>query len=125
MLPLLAPPVPRPAPGQFEAMVADIGQGTAVLVRTASHLLVYDAGPLYSAESDAGARVLLPLLRARGESQVDMLMLSHRDADHVGGAAASCATSMSPVSSTRVGRPCARPCTLSTQLIALGLSGAA
>ena len=88
MLPLLWPAVPRPAVGAFELVAADIGQGTAVLVRTASHLLVYDAGPLYSAESDAGARVLLPLLRARGESQVDMLMLSHRDADHVGGAAA-------------------------------------
>jgi competence protein ComEC len=32
--------------------------------------------------------VLLPLLRARGERQIDLLMLSHRDTDHVGGAAA-------------------------------------
>jgi competence protein ComEC len=29
----------------------------------------------------------VPLLRARGERQVDLLMLSHRDSDHVGGAA--------------------------------------
>jgi competence protein ComEC len=78
----------RPAHGAFEVVAADIGQGTAVLVRTARHLLVYDAGPSYSAESDAGVRVLLPLLRARGERQVDLLMLSHRDVDHVGGAAA-------------------------------------
>ena len=88
MLPLLAPPVPRPAPGSFELVAADVGQGTAVLVRTANHLLLYDTGPQYSRESDAGVRVLLPLLRARGERQIDMLMLSHRDADHVGGAAA-------------------------------------
>ncbi|MBL8312872.1 MAG: DNA internalization-related competence protein ComEC/Rec2 [Rubrivivax sp.] len=88
VLALLVPPVPRPAQGEFEVVAADIGQGTAVLVRTARHLLVYDAGPAYSAESDAGVRVLLPLLRARGERQVDLLMLSHRDADHVGGAAA-------------------------------------
>ncbi len=85
---LLVPSVPRPAEGEFEVVAADIGQGTSVLVRTARHLLVYDAGPAYSAESDAGVRVLLPLLRARGERQVDLLMLSHRDADHVGGAAA-------------------------------------
>jgi competence protein ComEC len=87
VLPLLWPPVPRPAMGQFEAVVADIGQGTAVLVRTRSHLLVYDTGPQYSRESDAGQRVLLPLLRHRGEGPVDLLVLSHRDIDHVGGAA--------------------------------------
>ena len=64
-----------------------MGQGTAVLVRTRQHLLVYDTGPMYSPESDAGQRVLVPLLRARGEPDVDLLMLSHRDTDHVGGAA--------------------------------------
>ena len=88
LLPLLLPSVPRPAQGEFEVVAVDIGQGTSVLVRTARHLLVYDAGPAYSTESDAGVRVLLPLLRARGERRVDLLMLSHRDADHVGGAAA-------------------------------------
>jgi competence protein ComEC len=88
MLPLLWPAVPRPAEGQFELVAADVGQGTAVLVRTRSHLLVYDAGPTYSPQADAGDRVLLPLLRTRGEPQVDLLMLSHRDTDHVGGAAA-------------------------------------
>jgi competence protein ComEC len=50
------------------------------------HTLVYDAGPRYSLESDAGHRVLVPLLRALGE-RVDMLVLSHRDSDHTGGAA--------------------------------------
>ncbi len=88
MLPLLAPPVQRPAAGQFELVAADIGQGTAVLVRTRHHLLLYDTGPQYSRDSDAGVRVLLPLLRARGENELQLLMLSHRDADHVGGAAA-------------------------------------
>ncbi|EJE52583.1 putative hydrolase (metallo-beta-lactamase superfamily) [Acidovorax sp. CF316] len=77
----------RPEPGQFELLAADIGQGNAVLVRTASHTLLYDAGPRFSLESDAGHRVLVPLLRALGE-RVDVLMLSHRDADHTGGAAA-------------------------------------
>ena len=87
MLPLLLPPVDRPPPGRFETVVVDVGQGTAVLVRTAGHLLLYDAGPQYTPEADAGQRVLLPLLRARGELAVDLLVLSHRDLDHVGGAA--------------------------------------
>jgi competence protein ComEC len=90
-LPLLLPvllwqPV-RPATGQFELLAADIGQGNAVLVRTAAHSLLYDAGPRFSRESDAGHRVLVPLLRALGE-RLDVLMISHRDIDHIGGAGA-------------------------------------
>jgi len=87
MLPLLVPPVSRPAEGAFELVVADVGQGNAVLLRTRTHLLLYDTGPQYSRESDAGQRVLVPLLRARGEPRVDLLVLSHRDSDHVGGTA--------------------------------------
>jgi competence protein ComEC len=90
-LPLLLPVLfwspPRPAHGQFELLAADVGQGNAVLVRTAQHSLLYDAGPRYSPESDAGHRVLVPLLAQMGE-RLDVLMLSHRDSDHTGGAAA-------------------------------------
>lgn len=88
VLPLLLPPRDLPAAGQFELVAADVGQGTAVIVRTENHLLVYDSGPRYSPESEAGSRVLLPLLRARGDQRIDRLMLSHRDTDHIGGAQA-------------------------------------
>jgi competence protein ComEC len=87
LLPVLLWQPLRPAPGQFELIAADVGQGNALIVRTASHTLVYDTGPRFSRESDAGHRVLVPLLRALGES-VDTLMLSHRDSDHIGGAPA-------------------------------------
>ena len=85
-LPLFAPPRELPAEGRFDLVAVDVGQGTAVLVRTRAHLLVYDAGPQYARDSDAGQRVLLPLLRARGEMRIDRLVLSHRDSDHTGGA---------------------------------------
>ena len=88
LLTLVLPPRELPAPGSFDLMAVDIGQGTAVLVRTREHLLVFDAGPQYSRDSDAGQRVLLPLLRSRGETRIDRLVLSHRDLDHVGGARA-------------------------------------
>ena len=88
LVPLLWPPVPRPASGTFEIVALDVGQGTSVLVRTARHTLIYDTGPIYSADNDAGQRVLLPVLQALGERRIDLLMLSHRDADHVGGARA-------------------------------------
>ena len=86
-LPVLLWQAPRPPPGAFELLAADIGQGNAVLVRTARHALLYDTGPRFSASADAGERVLVPLLRALGE-RVDVVMLSHRDNDHSGGAAA-------------------------------------
>lgn len=86
-LPALCWSPSRPVPGQFALLAADVGQGNAVLVRTASHSLLYDAGPRYSPESDAGHRVLVPLL-ARTQEPLDRLLLSHRDTDHTGGAPA-------------------------------------
>ncbi len=90
-LPLLLPALlwqpPRPAFGEFELLAADIGQGNAVLVRTARHGLLYDAGPRYGGDSDAGQRILVPLLRALGQ-RLDRVVLSHRDSDHTGGAPA-------------------------------------
>lgn len=87
MLPVLLWQPLRPPAGEFELMAADVGQGNALIVRTAGHTLVYDTGPRFSRESDAGHRVLVPLLRALGE-RVDILLLSHRDSDHIGGAPA-------------------------------------
>ena len=119
-LPLVLPFVlwqpARPAPGTFELLAADVGQGSAVLVRTAGHTLLYDAGPRYSADSDAGQRVLVPLLRALGE-RVDRLVLSHRDTDHTGGAAAVLAqypraalTTSIEAGRTLEGLPAGEPC---------------
>ena len=85
LLPVLLWQPLRPAMGEFEVLAADVGQGNAVLVRTANHALLYDAGPRFSHDSDAGDRVLVPLLRSLGE-RLDLVLLSHRDADHVGGA---------------------------------------
>jgi competence protein ComEC len=87
MLPVLLWQPLRPSNGQFDVLGADIGQGNALLVRTQNHSLVYDSGPRFSRESDAGNRVLVPLLKALGE-RIDLLVLSHRDIDHSGGAAA-------------------------------------
>ena len=77
---------PKPSEGHFDLWFADVGQGNAVIVRTANHALLYDTGPQYSENSDAGQRVLVPLMSRMG-IQLDRLILSHRDSDHTGGAA--------------------------------------
>ncbi len=81
--PLLAWAPARPAPGEFELLAPDVGQGSAIVVRTARHTLVHDTGPGQGASS-AAQRVLLPLLRAGGD-RLDLLVASHDDLDHAGG----------------------------------------
>jgi competence protein ComEC len=73
--------------GEFRATVLDIGQGTAVLLETANRKLLYDTGPIQGKRDDAGQRVILPYLRGRGIDQIDRMVISHSDSDHVGGAA--------------------------------------
>ena len=73
--------------GEFRATVLDIGQGTAVLIETAHKRLLYDTGPIQGKRDDAGQRVILPYLRGRGIDQIDRMVISHSDSDHVGGAA--------------------------------------
>lgn len=84
LLPLLFWPTPSLAPGALRTTVLDVGQGQAVLLETAGHRLLYDAGPAYGSD-DAGRRVVLPYLQQRGISALDMLVVSHRDKDHAGG----------------------------------------
>jgi competence protein ComEC len=88
LMPALFWPPARPAAGQAWIEVLDVGQGLAVVVRTAGHTLLYDTGPLYSADANAGQRVVVPYLRATGVRQIDALVVSHRDKDHAGGVSA-------------------------------------
>ncbi len=88
LLPSLFLPASRPTSGSAWIDVLDVGQGLAVLIRTAGHNLLYDTGPLYSAESDAGQRIIVPYLHAIGIERIDTLIVTHRDSDHSGGVAA-------------------------------------
>ncbi|WP_295852493.1 ComEC/Rec2 family competence protein [uncultured Xylophilus sp.] len=87
LIPVLLWPSARPAPGSVELLAADVGQASAVLVRTAQHALLYDTGPRYATDGDAGQRVLVPLLQSLGV-RLDTVVVSHRDSDHAGGAPA-------------------------------------
>jgi competence protein ComEC len=82
------PPRPETVPlGQFRVMALDVGQGTAVVVDTAGHRLLFDAGPAFPGGFETGSAVVAPSLVASGRGALDALVLSHDDLDHVGGAA--------------------------------------
>jgi competence protein ComEC len=78
---------PVPAPGELWVDVLDVGQGLSAVLRTHRHALVYDAGPAFSSDTDAGSRVVVPFLRAQGIDRLDGLLITHDDSDHSGGAA--------------------------------------
>jgi len=90
LLPIAFAPLQRPGPGELWLTALDVGQGSAVVVEAAGRTMVYDTGPPIGppgvAGSDAGARVIVPYLQARGISRLEALVVSHADADHAGGA---------------------------------------
>ncbi|GIX22766.1 MAG: DNA internalization-related competence protein ComEC/Rec2 [Gammaproteobacteria bacterium] len=88
LLPALTHAAPAPPPGALWLTVLDVGQGNAVLLRTAGHAALYDAGPRSAGGFDAGARIVLPHLRSLGIGRLDALLVSHEDQDHAGGAGA-------------------------------------
>lgn len=107
---LLGGGTPRVPPGGLRVSVLDVGQGLAVLLETSSHAMLYDTGPAYRG-GDAGQRVVVPVLQGAGIRRLDLLMISHPDADHRGGAASVLdAFPNTPVMGSpaegRPGRPC-------------------
>ncbi|MEO6967421.1 MAG: ComEC/Rec2 family competence protein [Rhodanobacteraceae bacterium] len=87
-LPLCWPKIALPPPGGFASTVLDVGQGLSVLVRTRQHELLFDTGAKYPSGFDLGEAVVMPSLHALGVAHLDMLIVSHGDNDHAGGASA-------------------------------------
>ncbi len=86
MLPAFLAPPPSPPPGEAWVTTLDVGQGLAVVVRTATRALLYDAGPLLGPDTDSGERIVVPFLRASGIGRIDTMFVTHNDIDHTGGA---------------------------------------
>ena len=87
LLPMLIVHPQRPQNGAMKVAVLDVGQGLSVVIQTANHTLLYDAGPSYSSQSDAGSKIIVPFLRGEGIAKLDGFVVSHNDSDHSGGAA--------------------------------------
>ncbi|WP_175945226.1 ComEC/Rec2 family competence protein [Caballeronia sp. BCC1704] len=86
-LPLLVPASSGVPQGALRVTALDIGQGSALVVETARHTLLFDAGP-GPESTHAGERIVAPYLIATGVRSLDALVISHSDSDHAGGAPA-------------------------------------
>lgn len=75
----------KKSPPLLQLTALDVGQGTAIVIKTANQTLVYDVGPAYSDKFDAATGILMPYLHSQGISSIDKLIISHWDSDHAGG----------------------------------------
>lgn len=67
-----------------ELVFLSVGQGDCAVLRHAGVTVLIDAAPRNEG-TDAGARIVAPSLRRMGVRKIDLVLLSHPDADHVGG----------------------------------------
>jgi competence protein ComEC len=88
LLPLILYKPAVPKTGDVWLTVLDVGQGLSAVVQTEKHILVFDTGPRFSPSFDMGESVVTPFLHSIGAHHLDMLVISHGDNDHIGGAKA-------------------------------------
>ncbi len=69
--------VPMTTPQDWSIAMCDVGQGDAVIVRSAGAVMLVDTGP--------EPEPLASCLERLGIGRIDLLVLTHFDADHVGG----------------------------------------
>ncbi len=90
---ILVEPVTLVAPGvagRLRVTTLDVGHGDAILVQLPDRrsVLVDTGGSLTGSTFDIGGRVVAPALWALGTRRLDVLVVTHGDPDHAGGAAA-------------------------------------
>ena len=86
LLPAVLAEPARPALGSAWLTLLDVGQGLAAVIQTRNHVLVFDTGPRWSTGFNTGEAVVVPYLISQGWKQIDRLIISHGDNDHIGGA---------------------------------------
>ncbi len=83
-LPALLHSADKIEPGNVQMTVLDVGQGLAVIIRTANHTLLYDTGDKYSEAFNFADQVIIPFARISAISHFDKVIISNGDKDHAG-----------------------------------------
>lgn len=75
----------RPQSGGFTVNMLDVGQGSSAVIQTANHNVLVDTG--YGQASNMGMvdYVVMPYLKQKNIRRLDLVHLTHDDADHAGG----------------------------------------
>jgi competence protein ComEC len=73
----------RMYPKALRIVCLDVGHGQAIVMQTPAGNLLFDAGSLYN--RNVGERVVAPFLRSCGITQIDAVVISHDDIDHING----------------------------------------
>lgn len=89
LLPLLWPPTETPRRGEFDLRVPDLGDGQAVVIRTATQTWLYGTGPGDGAARSLVPGTLAPVVRQAGARGVDVLAVPFEHRDYAGGLAAA------------------------------------
>ncbi|RDV26094.1 DNA internalization-related competence protein ComEC/Rec2 [Alteromonas aestuariivivens] len=83
-LPLLSQWLPA-NPERWLLHVADVGQGSALLISRGSRSIMVDTGRGFYPQGSYAQSTLIPLMAKLNIARLDLLMLSHGDDDHSGG----------------------------------------
>jgi len=86
LVPLLLPHAESPKADSFLLAQLDVGQGLASVIQTQNHALIYDTGDKFSQRFNAADAVIIPFLKHQNILRPDLLLVSHGDRDHIGGA---------------------------------------
>lgn len=64
--------------------MVDIGQGDAFILKDGKDIYLFDVGGPKFKSYDSGQKVLVPLLKSMGVSEIKAVFISHMDKDHAG-----------------------------------------
>lgn len=84
-IPLLLSLLVKNSKSGWEVNVLDVGQGLSVMIQKNNKVVIYDTGASYPSGFNMAQSAILPVLKARGVSSIDHLIISHDDNDHSGG----------------------------------------
>jgi competence protein ComEC len=71
---------------EFKVNLLDVGQGLSVIITTQNNTMIYDTGAKFDSGFSLVDSVILPFLQTSNIENINMLILSHGDNDHAGGA---------------------------------------